>query len=129
MPSPVHVVYWLSLTKGAGIALSDSHEEMFEVPAVGARYWKMTPRNGPWMVIDVDLTKEPAEVHLGFDEEHSATIQARLPEGHAIECWRSSTSPMWEARVLGPTGALLNSRSLAATGDEAVDQALRTLEL
>jgi hypothetical protein len=122
----VKAVRW---EEGIPLALDEQDWEMYELPAVGDRYW-----HGPtaYRVTEVE-EEEPPRVHLVHDLAREQQLLGALPDGYRIDAGRSSDEPQWHAVVLTPDGQPLGGSAWARADDcdeaiaGAVAGALETL--
>ena len=101
-------------------AVKEVSAEMFDLPAVGSRYW----RGGlPYTVRGI-AEGDPAVVDLVLDRARSQEVDQLLPEGWAIDVGRDSTTGRWNAVLFVKGEIIRGSPIYGRDGDDAVERAL-----
>jgi predicted kinase len=112
---PVKIIEW---QPGIEIPLHELDAEMFDVPAVGAPYW----RGSVAMRVREVEDAEPVRVHLDRDVEREHLVLAGLPDGCTVDCGRDSSTGRWHATV--ERGGAVIASAFGGDCDQVVRQAV-----
>jgi hypothetical protein len=119
VPIPVTVYTWPP--GGGQIAINRLDWTMYDVPAVGSRYWH---GRDPYKVRGVDENTDPVTVHLEHDDAWVAELHDALPDGYWLDGGRSDTDGRWHFQIVQDGVDRPIGMYIGDTLDDALDQAV-----